>query len=79
MAFYFNLCQDVLVHFNWLLDPLHVGVRAIVSVGIDSCLELWRQLPTLHMEPLSLTSAEEILHTTTALHQIDVPKQWVRT
>uniref|UniRef100_A0A8D0H9M5 Nephrocystin-3 n=1 Tax=Sphenodon punctatus TaxID=8508 RepID=A0A8D0H9M5_SPHPU len=52
-------------HMKWLIDPLPVNVRVIVSVNVETCPQAWRYLwPTLHLDPLnskdvkSLVSAE---------------------
>ncbi|KAJ3611035.1 hypothetical protein NHX12_021051, partial [Muraenolepis orangiensis] len=40
-------------HMKWLIDPLPVNVRVVLSVNVETCPHTWRLWPTLHMEPLS--------------------------
>ncbi|XP_069769632.1 nephrocystin-3 isoform X3 [Narcine bancroftii] len=40
-------------HMKWLIDPLPVNVRVIVSVNVETCPQAWRLWPTLHLDPLS--------------------------
>uniref|UniRef100_A0A1A8FJ09 Nephrocystin-3 n=1 Tax=Nothobranchius korthausae TaxID=1143690 RepID=A0A1A8FJ09_9TELE len=40
-------------HMKWLIDPLPVNVRVVVSVNVETCPEAWRLWPTLHLDPLS--------------------------
>ncbi|XP_005107932.1 nephrocystin-3 [Aplysia californica] len=53
--------QQADVHLKWLLDPLPVDARVIVSVNEDSCPQAWRSWPTLHMEPCSSKHVKELL------------------
>ncbi|KAM6900637.1 nephrocystin-3 [Xenentodon cancila] len=51
-------------HMKWLIDPLPVNVRVVVSVNVETCPQAWRLWPTLHLDPLcprevrSVVSAE---------------------
>ncbi|KXJ28343.1 nephrocystin-3 [Exaiptasia diaphana] len=45
--------QDVRNHMQWLLDPLPVGTRVILSVSTNTCANAWKLWPTLNLEPLS--------------------------
>ncbi|CAL8312603.1 unnamed protein product [Merluccius merluccius] len=45
--------QNAERHMKWLIDPLPVNVRVVVSVNVETCPHTWRLWPTLHMEPLS--------------------------
>ncbi|GFS01018.1 nephrocystin-3 [Elysia marginata] len=49
------------VHLKWLLDPLPVDARVIVSVNEDTCPQAWRSWPTLHMEASSSKHIKELL------------------
>ncbi|XP_057680349.1 nephrocystin-3 [Corythoichthys intestinalis] len=40
-------------HMKWLIDPLPVNVRVVVSVNVETCPQAWRLWPTLHLDPLS--------------------------
>uniref|UniRef100_A0A8C9U029 Nephrocystin-3 n=1 Tax=Scleropages formosus TaxID=113540 RepID=A0A8C9U029_SCLFO len=40
-------------HMKWLIDPLPVNVRAVVSVNVETCPQAWRLWPTLHLDPLN--------------------------
>ncbi|XP_076823328.1 nephrocystin-3-like isoform X2 [Clavelina lepadiformis] len=71
-----DLIQDAQKHFNWLLDPLHVGVRVVFSVGVDSCPEEWRQFPTLHLEPLSVQSVKTLLSEHAVKRNVLLSQQW---
>ncbi|MBN3308032.1 NPHP3 protein, partial [Amia calva] len=44
--------QQVERHMKWLIDPLPVNVRVIVSVNVETCPQAWRLWPTLHLDPL---------------------------
>ena len=70
--------QDVQRYFGWLLDPLPVGVRVVISVDVDSCPEEWRQFPTLHLEPLSLHAVKLLLKEHARKRCVEVSGAWVR-
>ncbi|XP_053714552.1 nephrocystin-3 isoform X1 [Synchiropus splendidus] len=40
-------------NMKWLIDPLPVNVRVVVSVNVETCPQAWRLWPTLHLDPLS--------------------------
>lgn len=69
--------QDAKNHFKWLLDPLPVGVRVVISVGVNSCPEAWRQWPTLHLEPLSFQSVRGLVCQFTERARVQIPGVWV--
>ncbi|CAH1790232.1 unnamed protein product [Owenia fusiformis] len=54
--------QQAEVHLKWLLDPLPVDTRVIVSVHKQSCPKSWRSWPSIHLEPLSNKNVRELLH-----------------
>ncbi|XP_031202078.1 nephrocystin-3 isoform X4 [Mastomys coucha] len=53
--------QQVEKHMKWLIDPLPVNVRVIVSVNVETCPTAWRLWPTLHLDPLSPKDAISII------------------
>ncbi|KAM6224830.1 nephrocystin-3 [Rhynchocyon petersi] len=53
--------QQVEKHMKWLIDPLPVNVRVIVSVNVETCPPAWRLWPTLHLDPLSPEDVKSIL------------------
>ncbi|XP_006902609.1 PREDICTED: nephrocystin-3 [Elephantulus edwardii] len=53
--------QQVEKHMKWLLDPLPVNVRVIVSVNVETCPPAWRLWPTLHLDPLNPKDAQSII------------------
>ncbi|XP_060562366.1 nephrocystin-3-like [Ruditapes philippinarum] len=48
-------------HLKWLLDPLPVDARVIVSASEETCPQSWRSWPTLQVEPLSNKNVKELL------------------
>ncbi|XP_071791220.1 nephrocystin-3-like [Asterias amurensis] len=54
--------QNAECHLQWLLDPLPVDTRIIVTANPDNCLPAWRSWLTLHLEPLGTRHAKELLH-----------------
>ncbi|XP_072139867.1 nephrocystin-3 isoform X3 [Mobula birostris] len=57
-------------HMKWLIDPLPVNVRVIVSVNVETCPQTWRLWPTLHLDPLSSKDIKAVIHT--ECHHADV-------
>ncbi|XP_062926137.1 nephrocystin-3 isoform X4 [Mobula hypostoma] len=57
-------------HMKWLIDPLPVNVRVIVSVNVETCPQTWRLWPTLHLDPLSSKDIKALIHT--ECHHADV-------
>ncbi|KAK3582860.1 hypothetical protein CHS0354_012470 [Potamilus streckersoni] len=53
--------QQAEVHLQWLLDPLPVDTRIIVSAHEDTCPQPWRSWPTLQVEPLSNKNVKELV------------------
>uniref|UniRef100_A0A8C6QBF8 Nephrocystin-3 n=1 Tax=Nannospalax galili TaxID=1026970 RepID=A0A8C6QBF8_NANGA len=53
--------QQVEKHMKWLIDPLPVNVRVIVSVNVETCPAAWRLWPTLHLDPLNPKDAKSII------------------
>ncbi|XP_071103665.1 nephrocystin-3-like [Haliotis cracherodii] len=49
------------VHLKWLLDPLPVDARVIVSCHEDTCLQTWRSWPTLCVESLTNKNVKELV------------------
>uniref|UniRef100_UPI00358F5021 nephrocystin-3 isoform X2 n=1 Tax=Myxine glutinosa TaxID=7769 RepID=UPI00358F5021 len=48
-------------HLNWLMDPLPVNLRVVVSVNAESCPRPWRLWPTLHLDSFSPANVLELL------------------
>ncbi|KAM8967655.1 nephrocystin-3 [Pelodytes ibericus] len=48
-------------HMKWLIDPLPVNVRVIVSVNVESCPQAWRLWPTLHLDPLNSKEVKSLI------------------
>ncbi|XP_055509853.1 nephrocystin-3-like [Leucoraja erinacea] len=57
-------------HMKWLIDPLPVNVRVIVSVNVETCPQAWRLWPTLHLDPLSPKDVIALI--TAECHHADV-------
>ncbi|XP_028927230.1 nephrocystin-3 [Ornithorhynchus anatinus] len=53
--------QQVEKHMKWLIDPLPVNVRVIVSVNVETCPQAWRLWPTLHLDPLNSKDAKSLI------------------
>ncbi|XP_017361187.1 nephrocystin-3 isoform X1 [Cebus imitator] len=62
--------QQVEKHMKWLIDPLPVNVRVIVSVNVETCPPAWRLWPTLHLDPLSPKDAKSII--IAECHSVDI-------
>ncbi|XP_054544512.1 nephrocystin-3 isoform X1 [Talpa occidentalis] len=62
--------QQVEKHMKWLIDPLPVNVRVIVSVNVETCPPAWRLWPTLHLDPLNPNDAKSII--IAECHSIDI-------
>ncbi|XP_077864035.1 nephrocystin-3-like [Saccoglossus kowalevskii] len=53
--------QNAETNLKWLLDPLAVDTRVVVSVDMDNCPSAWRSWPTIHLEPFSSKQVKELL------------------
>ncbi|XP_036862009.2 nephrocystin-3 isoform X1 [Manis javanica] len=62
--------QQVDKHMQWLIDPLPVNVRVIVSVNVETCPPAWRLWPTLHLDPLNPKDAKSII--IAECHSVDI-------
>uniref|UniRef100_A0A671VYV2 Nephrocystin-3 n=1 Tax=Sparus aurata TaxID=8175 RepID=A0A671VYV2_SPAAU len=49
-------------HVKWLIDPLPVNVRVVVSVNVETCPQAWRLWPTLHLDPLSPREVRSVVN-----------------
>ncbi|KAM6978092.1 nephrocystin-3 [Aplochiton taeniatus] len=49
-------------HMKWLIDPLPVNVRVVVSVNVETCPQAWRLWPTLHLDPLSPKEVRSVIN-----------------
>ncbi|XP_070582462.1 nephrocystin-3 [Erythrolamprus reginae] len=54
--------QQAEKHMKWLIDPLPVNVRVMVSVNVESCPQAWRLWPTLHLEPLTIRYVKYLIN-----------------
>ncbi|KAM6450863.1 nephrocystin-3 isoform 1-T1 [Liasis olivaceus] len=54
--------QQAEKHMKWLIDPLPVNVRVVVSVNVESCPQAWRLWPTLHLEPLTVSYMKSLIN-----------------
>ncbi|XP_045055670.2 nephrocystin-3 isoform X3 [Desmodus rotundus] len=62
--------QQVEKHMKWLIDPLPVNVRVIVSVNVETCPPAWRLWPTLHLDPLNPKDARSVI--IAECHSVDI-------
>ncbi|KAM5315439.1 nephrocystin-3 isoform 2-T2 [Glossophaga mutica] len=62
--------QQVENHMKWLIDPLPVNVRVIVSVNVETCPPAWRLWPTLHLDPLNPKDARSVI--IAECHSVDI-------
>ncbi|XP_032725577.1 nephrocystin-3 isoform X2 [Lontra canadensis] len=62
--------QQVEKHMKWLIDPLPVNVRVIVSVNVETCPPAWRLWPTLHLDPLNPKDAKSLI--IAECHSVDI-------
>ncbi|NXD08707.1 NPHP3 protein, partial [Nothocercus nigrocapillus] len=53
--------QQAEKHMKWLIDPLPVNVRMIVSVNVETCPQAWRLWPTLHLDPLNSKDVKSLI------------------
>ncbi|XP_076617698.1 nephrocystin-3 isoform X2 [Chaetodon auriga] len=58
----FLLFQQAERHMKWLIDPLPVNVRVVVSVNVETCPQAWRLWPTLHLDPLSPREVRSVVN-----------------
>nr|XP_003222256.1 PREDICTED: nephrocystin-3 [Anolis carolinensis] len=54
--------QQAEKHMKWLIDPLPVNVRVIVSVNVETCPQAWRLWPTLHLDPLNAEDVKSLIN-----------------
>nr|XP_056713290.1 nephrocystin-3 [Euleptes europaea] len=54
--------QQAEKHMKWLIDPLPVNVRVVVSVNVETCPQAWRLWPTLHLDPLSIMDVKSLIN-----------------
>ncbi|XP_069108020.1 nephrocystin-3-like [Argopecten irradians] len=67
--------QQAEVHLKWLLDPLPVDTRVIVSVTDETCPQAWRSWPTLQVEPLSNKNVKELIHAELAIQNTQISQE----
>ncbi|XP_077772509.1 nephrocystin-3 [Podarcis muralis] len=54
--------QQAEKHMKWLIDPLPVNVRVVVSVNVETCPPAWRLWPTLHLDPLNAKDVKSLIN-----------------
>nr|XP_020660225.1 nephrocystin-3 [Pogona vitticeps] len=54
--------QQAEKHMKWLIDPLPVNVRVVVSVNVETCPQAWRLWPTLHLDPLNAKDVKSLIN-----------------
>ncbi|XP_066483687.1 nephrocystin-3 [Tiliqua scincoides] len=54
--------QQAEKHMKWLIDPLPVNVRVVVSVNVETCPQAWRLWPTLHLDPLNAKDVKALIN-----------------
>ncbi|XP_048366750.1 nephrocystin-3 isoform X2 [Sphaerodactylus townsendi] len=54
--------QQAEKHMKWLIDPLPVNVRVVVSVNVETCPQAWRLWPTLHLDPLNMNDVKSLIN-----------------
>ncbi|XP_029445176.1 nephrocystin-3 isoform X2 [Rhinatrema bivittatum] len=70
--------QQVEKHMKWLIDPLPVNVRVVVSVNVETCPQAWRLWPTLHLDPLSPKDVKALINAECSYSDIRLNKQQER-
>ncbi|XP_063308232.1 nephrocystin-3 [Pelobates fuscus] len=65
-------------HMKWLIDPLPVNVRVIVSVNVESCPQAWRLWPTLHLDPLNSKDVKSLINVECSRASIILTKEQER-
>uniref|UniRef100_A0A3Q2CAM0 Nephrocystin-3 n=1 Tax=Cyprinodon variegatus TaxID=28743 RepID=A0A3Q2CAM0_CYPVA len=64
LRFWKNFLAELIIifqHMKWLIDPLPVNVRVVVSVNVETCPQAWRLWPTLHLDPLSPREVKSVV------------------
>ncbi|MGH0123466.1 UNVERIFIED_CONTAM: hypothetical protein FKN15_011981 [Acipenser sinensis] len=64
-------------HMKWLIDPLPVNVRVIVSVNVETCPQAWRLWPTLHLDPLSPKDVKSVINAECLNAEIKLTKEQI--
>ncbi|KAG8572735.1 hypothetical protein GDO81_012149 [Engystomops pustulosus] len=65
-------------HMKWLIDPLPVNVRVIVSVNVETCPQAWRLWPTLHLDPLNPKDVKSLINVECSATSILLSKEQER-
>ncbi|XP_044151767.1 nephrocystin-3 isoform X1 [Bufo gargarizans] len=65
-------------HMKWLIDPLPVNVRVIVSVNVETCPQTWRLWPTLHLDPLNPKDVKSLINVECSAKNILLTKEQER-
>uniref|UniRef100_A0A674K2D1 Nephrocystin-3 n=1 Tax=Terrapene triunguis TaxID=2587831 RepID=A0A674K2D1_9SAUR len=67
--------QQAEKHMKWLIDPLPVNVRVIVSVNVETCPQAWRLWPTLHLEPLNSKDVKYLISAECSCADVKLTKE----
>uniref|UniRef100_A0A8C4VPI1 Nephrocystin-3 n=1 Tax=Gopherus evgoodei TaxID=1825980 RepID=A0A8C4VPI1_9SAUR len=67
--------QQAEKHMKWLIDPLPVNVRVIVSVNVETCPQAWRLWPTLHLEPLNSKDVKRLISAECSCADVKLTKE----
>ncbi|XP_019364397.1 PREDICTED: nephrocystin-3 isoform X2 [Gavialis gangeticus] len=67
--------QQAEKHMKWLIDPLPVNVRVIVSVNVETCPQAWRLWPTLHLDPLNSKDVKSLINAECSSANIKLTKE----
>ncbi|KAI5933538.1 Nephrocystin-3 [Manis javanica] len=70
IEFCFCIFKQVDKHMQWLIDPLPMNMRVIVSVNMETYPPAWRLWPTLHLDPLNPKDAKSII--IAECHSVDI-------
>ncbi|KAK6166073.1 hypothetical protein SNE40_022850 [Patella caerulea] len=63
------------VHLKWLLDPLPVDARVIVSAEENTCPQVWRSWPTLLLDSFSVKNIKELFCTELSTNDVIVSNE----
>ncbi|XP_053122456.1 nephrocystin-3 isoform X2 [Hemicordylus capensis] len=67
--------QQAEKHMKWLIDPLPVNVRVVVSVNVETCPQAWRLWPTLHLDPLNAKDVKSLINEECSCAEVKLTKE----
>ncbi|XP_060104862.1 nephrocystin-3 [Heteronotia binoei] len=71
--------QQAEKHMKWLIDPLPVNVRVVVSVNVETCPQAWRLWPTLHLDPLNMKDVKSLINEECSSANLKLTKEQEKT